>query len=75
MTGDRLGPSNRATTAEAVGLALVLPTGTVSPDDPVAHFQQWLGAALRTPDVCCGDGTHRAADEETTVGRGGACSP
>lgn len=76
MSGARSSPGYpRLSTADVVGLALVLPPGSVDPNHPVAHFQEWLGAALRTPGACGPQRAHRAADDETTVGRGGVHSP
>lgn len=76
MPSDRPTPANPLLGAvDTVGLALILPPGAVEPGHPVARTQDVLRAALQTPGACVPQRATRAADDETTVGRGGVGSP
>lgn len=65
----------RFTSADVVGLALVLPPQT-DPHDPIAQTQALLAEALRSSAPASPQGQERkAADEPSAVGRGGAHAP
>lgn len=68
-------PTPQLSAADMVGLAFILPPQD-DPDDPIARTQAVLRESLRSSVPGCPHSRARmAADDETTVGRGGVRSP